>query len=186
MTFTLALWPKIPHLYREVTITEKINGSNNAVHFDESGNMAVQSRTRFITPDNDNQHFARWAEENKESLFADLGVGIHFGEWWGYKIGPGYDCKPAERYFSLFNTRRWADSEFTTPDLRVVPVLFEGTLKESTIGGIIHFWTDALRSEGSFAKPGFMRPEGIVIYHKDSDQMFKIFLEKDEKPKSLH
>lgn len=42
-----------------------------------------------------------------------------------------------------------------------------------------------LRDVGSFAAPGFMNPEGIVIFHVASNQSFKITLEGDASPKSL-
>lgn len=184
--FEFIEWPKTPHLYREMVLSEKIDGQNGGLHFDREGNWAVQSRSRFIDEQTDINGFYQWVESNHRTLFEDLGEGIHFGEWWGYKIRRGYDCKPGERYFSLFNTRRWSGLTFKTPNLAVVPILFEGTIKEQTIGGIFQFWTIALKQEGSFAKPGYTKPEGLVIYHKEADQMFKIFLEKDDKPKSLH
>ncbi len=37
-----------------------------------------------------------------------------------------------------------------------------------------------LRIRGSFAVPGFMKPEGIVIYHEAANVYFKATLEKDE------
>ena len=40
-----------------------------------------------------------------------------------------------------------------------------------------------LRAKGSYAAPGFMRPEGGVIYHVAGNYLFKKTLEKDEKPK---
>lgn len=33
--------------------------------------------------------------------------------------------------------------------------------------------------------PGFMQPEGIVLYHPAADKCFKVTLEDDEKPKGL-
>ncbi len=188
MQFELKEWPKIPHLYRGWTITEKIDGSCGAIHFDDAGNFAAQSRNRMVTPEQDNHGFAKWVYDNHESLYIDLGPGVHFGEWWGYKIMRGYDCKSGEKYFSLFNTKKWSEKQnlFISSGLKVIPVLFDGTIKEQTIGGIFQFWKEILQSEGSFAKPGFMRPEGIVAFHQESLQMYKIFLEKDDKPKSQH
>jgi len=40
-----------------------------------------------------------------------------------------------------------------------------------------------LRVDGSQAVPGFMKPEGIVIWHKASGTLLKATLEGDEKPK---
>jgi len=38
---------------------------------------------------------------------------------------------------------------------------------------------------GSLASPGFMLPEGIVIYHKASKTLFKKTLKNDESPKGV-
>jgi hypothetical protein len=42
-----------------------------------------------------------------------------------------------------------------------------------------------LRRCGSVAAPGFMDPEGIVIYHTAANFCFKVTLANDESPKSL-
>lgn len=39
-------------------------------------------------------------------------------------------------------------------------------------------------TEGSVAAPGFMKPEGIIIFHIQSQLLFKKTLERDEEPKS--
>ena len=63
-------WPKIPRLENtNWTITEKIDGTNACIIISNDGTeIAAQSRTRLITPDNDNAGFARWVQENKEDL----------------------------------------------------------------------------------------------------------------------
>jgi hypothetical protein len=42
---------------------------------------------------------------------------------------------------------------------------------------------DRLRREGSVAVPGFMDPEGIVVFHEASGRLFKATIKGDEKPK---
>ena len=42
---------------------------------------------------------------------------------------------------------------------------------------------DTLRVNGSLASPGFMRPEGVVIWHIAANTGFKVTLEKDEEHK---
>ena len=44
---------------------------------------------------------------------------------------------------------------------------------------------ERLRASGSFAAPGFMNPEGVVVFHTASGTFFKKTLEKDEQPKSM-
>jgi hypothetical protein len=43
---------------------------------------------------------------------------------------------------------------------------------------------ESLRINGSYAVPGFDRPEGVVVYHTASRTLFKKTLEKDQEPKS--
>jgi hypothetical protein len=46
-----------------------------------------------------------------------------------------------------------------------------------------NFALEWLAREGSQAAPGYMNPEGIVIYHKASQTYFKATIKGDEKPK---
>lgn len=187
-------WPKIPRLRREITITEKIDGSNAQVcimpveacpEARESGPALIVgdkaifagSRKRWITPgkDTDNFGFAGWVWENAEDLLG-LGDGRHYGEWWGQGIQRRYDknCKT----FSLFNTARPAD---TLPDcVEQVPVLYQGM---DGGGFAVENALDYLRSDGSVAAPGWMKPEGIVVYHSAARSRFKVLLEGDDIPK---
>jgi hypothetical protein len=184
-------WPKIARLNRDIVITEKIDGTNAAIHivpeFDdpaalpENWQVVAQSRTRLITPEADNFGFAGWVKANRERLIAALGPGLHFGEWWGLGIQRGYGL--TERRFSLFNTARYGGidfgADFGLPNMAAVPVLYEGKFDQGWINGRL----DVLASTGSRAAPGFMQPEGIVVYHTASRTMFKVTVEGDEKPK---
>jgi len=42
-----------------------------------------------------------------------------------------------------------------------------------------------LRDNGSWASPGFERPERIVIFHVAGNKCYKMTLEKDEMPKEV-
>lgn len=178
-------WPKLPRWNREIIITEKIDGTNSAIIFDEQGDWAAQSRKRIITPgkQTDNYGFAAWVEENVDTLWNDLGAGIHFGEWWGQGILRNYGR--GDRVFSLFNTSRWTElyqlGQFTTPNLAVVPVLFQGPNATRHI----EMTRLMLEMNGSVAQPGWKTPEGLVVFHTAANSMFKITLENDENPKSV-
>lgn len=193
---------KIARLFRDVVITEKIDGTNAAIGivevesdwdvpdgactvitYPECTTYAVyaQSRKRLITPDKDNHGFARWVYENALTLVRDLGPGLHFGEWWGSGIQRGYGLEKGEKRFSLFNVKRWAEVEFTTPGVASVPVLYRGLLDTENV----RYALDILTEVGSLAAPGFDRPEGVVIYHTASNGLFKVTIENDEAPKSL-
>jgi RNA ligase len=166
---------KIPRLSREIVITEKIDGTNAQIYIGEDGEFLVGSRTQWITPENDNLGFARWAYEMKEDLLL-LGVGSHFGEWWGKGIQRGYGLN--ENRFSLFNTTRWAGVEHPAC-CDVVPELYRGEFETSAIAHALH----ALASLGSQAAPGFMNPEGVIIFHTAGNLMFKKTIKKDEEYK---
>lgn len=168
-------FPSISRLSRDIVITEKLDGTNAQITITEEGEFLVGSRRRWITPEDDNYGFARWAHENKEELM-ELGVGSHFGEWWGQGIQIKYGLE--EKRFSLFNTHRWGAERPACCD--VVPVLYTGIFSEEAIEGAL----EDLRVNGSRAAKGFMKPEGIVIYHTHSNTLFKKTLEHDEKGKS--
>jgi len=185
-------FPKIARLSRRAIISEKIDGTNATVAISETGEFFVGSRDRWITPEDDNYGFAKWAYEHKEDLMK-LGPGKHVGEWWGEKIQRAYGLK--ERRFSLFNNVRWC-LPGTTPrriemlDPRIekyqevlqatycglVPVLYDGIFSTEKVDECL----ESLRVNGSVAAPGFTRPEGVVVFHVAGSVGFKKTLEKDE------
>lgn len=168
---------KIPRLSRECVITEKVDGTNASICITEDGKFLIGSRTRWITPEDDNMGFAKWAMQNKEELMK-LGVGHHFGEWFGRKIQRTYGL--TEKRFYLFNTGKW-NNENKPLCCGIVPVLYQGEF--STLQAEICI--KKLEIHGSVAVPGFMKPEGIVIYHTAGNLYFKKTIEKDEQPKCL-
>lgn len=168
-------FPSISRLSRDIIVTEKLDGTNASIHITEEGEILAGSRTRWITPEDDNYGFAKWVQANKEDLLT-LGPGTHFGEWWGQKIQRAYDLK--EKRFSLFNTSRWGE---TRPACcGVVPILYQGPFETDKILEAL----EDLRVNGSKAAPGFMKPEGVVIFHTAANMMFKKTLEKDESGKT--
>ena len=183
---------KIPRLSREVIITEKLDGTNGQVFIvpisqSDPAQAAMTtaivgdyfilagSRNRWLQTAKgcDNHGFAAWVKENAP-LLVDLGEGAHFGEWWGGNIARKYGVG---KRFSLFNTERWGETRPECCD--VVPVLNRGILSDALVEEAL----DVLRKGGSQAAPGFMDPEGIVIYHTAAKQLFKKLLVGDELPK---
>ncbi len=191
-------------LTRECVITEKIDGTNAQVQIvprtevfsehepfiiaDGGENiMFAGSRTRYVTPANDNMGFAAWVYANSLDLWA-LGPGRHYGEWWGGKIQRGYGL--TEKRFSLFNTSRWVsrhvpvtqeipDQQWAPSCCHVVPTLYRGLFGERAVDNML----ERLHYEGSVAAPGFKPAEGIVIFHTATGVMFKKTLDNDAKPK---
>ena len=147
-----------------------------------SGFVFASSRKRIISPGADNFGFAHWVWENADELFRLLGPGRHYGEWWGAGIQRRYGLDV--RRFSIFNAYRhgWLNE----PDARVeekvgielyaVPMLSKGKFSSETIPHA----AAALRSYGSLAAPGYMKPEGVVIHFRDNDTAFKFVLEGDD------
>lgn len=176
MTQTLDLtqfepFPKIARLFRECVITEKLDGTNAQVIVQKDGTVTAASRSRIITPEQDNFGFAKWAAENSDEL-RELGVGRHYGEWWGNGIQRGYGLK--EKRFSLFNVERWKIERPSCCD--VVPTLFAGRFETTHVEAAL----ETLRANGSQAAPGFANPEGVIIWHTKARQLFKVTLERDD------
>jgi hypothetical protein len=195
-------WPKTPRLFRDMIISEKIDGTNAAVVIEEATenvipsmaiaqivgpvvyNVAAQSRKRLITPEQDNFGFARWVWDNAAALVELLGEGRHFGEWWGQGIQRGYGLD--HKRFSLFNVKRYgplletaAASDQALPGLRLVPTLYEGPFDTAQV----YVQLDSLNVLGSRAAPGFDKPEGVIVYHHALNGVFKATLENDAEPK---
>jgi hypothetical protein len=200
---------KIPRLRRGLVITEKIDGTNGQVavmercqvpdkylridpnaglhlpfmHVTVGGCpyvMLAGSRKRWLTDQKqgDNYGFGRWVSDNREELVG-LGPGRHYGEWWGAGIQRRYGMD--RKVFSLFNTARWGEHNPAPECCSVVPVLAAGDFSEN----IIEHCLGKLAHGGSAAAPGFMKPEGIVIYMTEARRLFQITLENDGIPKSL-
>lgn len=186
---------KIARLNRNMIVTEKIDGTNAQIFITDDGQFLTGSRNKWITPEDDNFGFSRWAHENKAELLK-LGPGRHFGEWWGLGIQRGYGLQ--EKRFSLFNVMRWhapggKPTVFPTDNPKVtketveapaccgvVPILHFGKFSQLEIDWQIR----NLATGGSVIAPGFANPEGVVILHLASNALFKVTIEGDEAPKS--
>ena len=181
-------FPKIGRLSRDMVITEKLDGTNAQVYveyevIEDDDNkdvpwiahvggfkIAAGSRTQYITPERDNYGFAKWVVANAEEL-VKLGTGKHYGEWWGQGIQRRYGLN--EKRFSLFNVGRWGQERPLC--CHIVPTLYEGLFNTEVIEKVLF----DLKISGSQAAPGFMQPEGIVIFHKGNRALFKKTFEKD-------
>lgn len=206
-------WPKTPRLFRDVVVTEKIDGTNACIIFEEcptpcqtdgfhvyndTGDklyiVGAQSRNRMITPtewsgdkSSDNYDFAKWVYGNADDLFSLLGPGRHYGEWWGKGIARNYGL--SFRKFSLFNTGKWDTlrAERGLGNVRLIG--------DSALGGVPVLYEGRLSERaiaecmydlqtlGSMAAPGFRNPEGICVYHTQSKQVYKVTLDHNDKGK---
>ncbi len=162
--------------------------------------MVAGSRTRWISAKEDNHGFAKWVSEHRYELLR-LGHGRHFGEWWGSGIQRGYGLQKGEKRFSLFNVQRWClhgqePQRIATADPRIekyqdvlppccglVPIISKSVFSMSSQAMEQAIYR--LRTEGSFAAPGFMQPEGAILFHVAGNFGLKMTLEKDDQPKSI-
>lgn len=184
-------WPKIPRLENEVYhITEKIDGTNACIIIQEGTlpedlttinrlwvdnklySIWAQSRTQLITPEKDNFGFAKWVQENAEQLIQDLGVGYHYGEWWGQGIQRGYGLD--HKRFSLFNPTKHSAICYNVPMLNHS----HNINYRENLNDIIEQTKQRLIYKGSFAAPGYMRPEGLVVYAEKAKTYWKVIIDK--------
>ena len=160
-------------------------------HVEESDKLYLfaASRNRWLTTgkQNDNHAFAYWVKEHGAELVM-LGEGRHFGEYYGKGIQRGYGLE--EKRFALFNVSKWQNKGLIFVDEKqnyppscceVVPILYDGVFCTEQINEILTH----LEVQGSVAVPGFMKPEGICIYHTAAGQYFKKTIENDSQPKGV-
>lgn len=206
MTIEFRAWPKTPRLFRDIVITEKIDGTNCAIiieelDVDDPGSyrlaaverdgvlyeVAAQSRNRLITPGKttDNHGFAAFVQHNAEELFDLLGPGRHYGEFWGKGIQGRYvNQHPTIKGFALFNTEKYATLKAWLPnpsggEVLVEPahVIYEGPFSEKAVQDAME-----LMSKGSWVSP-LSPAEGIVVFHTQSRQVYKVTLDNQDKGK---
>lgn len=191
-------WPKTARLFRDIVVTEKLDGTNAAIHISAGYEVAfpdafelkpgeaivdgrlwrlsAQSRKRIITPDNDNFGFAAWVYDNAAELVSLLGEGLHFGEWWGRGIQRGYGLN--ERRFSLFNTERHDGVGAFVGAVWVEPVitLYQGPNDTAVVKRIMA----QLAQHGSVTVSGWPTPEGICVYHTATRSVSKVTLDNND------
>jgi hypothetical protein len=63
------------------------------------------------------------------------------------------------------------------PVLHVGPIMIDGSYTVDETLGVL--------AGGSVIVPGYMRPEGVVVYHTASRAMFKVLVENDALPKGV-
>lgn len=186
-------WPKIPRVSKgmQCVVTEKIDGTNAQIHISrtletdyqdpdvvaiEEGDiplsMRIGSRSRWITPESDNYNFARSVLEKAETYFK-LGEGAHFGEWYGLGIQHGHGMK--EKRLALFNNFRW-DNVSRPEGIDVVPTLYKGDFHPDLVNDI----ANSLKASGSILVPGWMKPEGFIIYFPEFRKSLKWTYEAQE------
>jgi hypothetical protein len=194
--YEFKMFDKIGRLFRPILITEKIDGTNAQILVEDREVAEEQapelpwiyvddyavlagSRKRYLSEDADNFEFYQWVKSHAPAL-TYLGIGRHFGEWWGSGIQRGYGLSKGERKLSLFNVMRYSlDPLLYSPvweiGVEVVPLLYAGDWKL----GHVDMALKTLEVTGSIAAPGYMNPEGIVIFHTSNNSLLKVTLKND-------
>ena len=91
-------------------------------------------------------------------------------------IQRGYNLPKGEKRFSIFNVSIW--NEENLPDCcYMVPTLYTGEFDT----GAVAVAGNLLSNNGSLASPGFMNPEGVMIFHSAANHYFKAPFDKNHK-----
>ena len=116
--------------------TVKLHGTNAGVGITPEGEIFCQSRSRIITPEDDNFGFANYVEDNKEYFEnllsyvchkAEVGSCILYGEWCGGNIQKGVALSELDKMFVVFDGTGFLED-------------FEGTPTENSLNvGLLDF-----------------------------------------------
>lgn len=189
--------PLFPNMPIEQIVTKQF--INDYALYEKNGiYLFAGSRTRWLNTlkNGDNHGFAKWVQKNAEELFK-LGEGRHYGEWYGKGVNRNYGL--TENRFALFNVGKWHKEEIRLVSVdpktkeekyteqcpnccEVVPIIAEGLFTTELIESCIQ----CLKDNGSIAVPGFMKPEGIIVFHEASGKLFKVTCENDDKSKGIN
>jgi hypothetical protein len=204
---TIQKWPSIEllhNLYRHFQILEvapqiqyrakiKLDGTNAGIQIFPNGTVVAQSRTKIITPQDDNSGFAKWVYQNLDffAQLADTKPFTIFGEWCGKGIQSRTAISQIDRkIFTVFaiQTQETSDSEArfevdpetisdrlpAHPDIYVLP--FQGAVitldfgdKEQLEGAIadLNQWIEVVEQVDPWVNETFGIAglgEGLVFY----------------------
>jgi len=142
----------------QFSITQKLHGTNACVFIfqTQGGSLDLKcgSRTRWVTPGDDNYGFATFVYQHKDEFIAKLGEGRHYGEWVGPQIGSSEGL--TEKTLVLFAWWRFTN-KLLPPRTRLVPVLYNGPVDMEQIAKCI-----LRRNETRFAEKPLVRYTGSL------------------------
>lgn len=206
-------WPKIPRLFRPITITEKIDGTNGAIGVveldqDEGTGVVVPDEIFHVVqltdlsadPPNTVRYFGVYAQSR--SRLTTPTMDNHGFARWVSDNGPGLvsELGPGLHFGEWWGSGIYrgyglpkGENRFSLFNTKrwngfefSVPGLGLVPILYQGPFNIMHVHRslDFLACAGSVAAPGFPRPEGVVVYHGAANHCFKVTLENDESPKS--
>lgn len=197
-------WPKIPRLFRDCEITEKIDGTNAVVLLTDGQELsdpdtALPGFTKNGTPDIEvpgtgPPHKARYifVGSRRRWLTKDED-NFGFWQWVADRAEQFHETLPNGRYYGEFwghgiqrgydmpnGERRLAlfdtslEEQPLPEGVDTVPVLYYTEF--STLAVENTLWE--LQQYGSRLVPGYNQPEGVVVRHIQSGHRFKVTLDE--------
>jgi hypothetical protein len=193
-------WPKIPsfagwlkdhsieELNQPIFCSVKIHGTNAAIGINGK-EVWAQSRSRIITPSDDNMGFARWVEGHKEWLleryeYAGLTDDILiFGEFAGKGIQQKVGVSNLEKFFYIFPNQDFTHACFYNTQKRFYPhMIVKANLDTDenrliTMNDKFNFLRDEIDQKCPFYEllTGLTGVgEGFVVYNDANVPLFKV------------
>lgn len=169
---------KIPRHDARVVLTEKVDGTHAVIDIEDQGIamlVAAGGRNRWLTPEDDNHGFAAWVEANADALVDTLGCGVHHGEWYGSRINRGYGL--AEKRFMRFRRPTGVEGQPEHGLWEHPTVLYDGP-HPVDIDALVR----ELLADGSQHVPGYLKPEGAVVYWPTGGMRTKVVIDKPDAP----
>jgi hypothetical protein len=189
-------WPKIPslatylatateedlnELNQPLTLSVKIHGTNAAFRTDGK-EIWCQSRTRIITPMNDNAGFAQWIEGHKSWILDYYhmndycGVVTIFGEFAGRGIQKKVGVSEMEKFFYIFHGQGAQGADFVNKEERFYPHMSVSDWGNGSLMERLEFIKDEIDSECPFYKAMTGKVgvgEGLVAFNQSGIPLFK-------------
>lgn len=173
-------FPKFPSIERfdnlRCFITEKIDGTNGLIEVSCQG-VKFGSRNKWLSNGDDNFGFYAYFSQYVDDMVAWYhrnAPGYNwepvriYGEWFGKGIQRGYDLK--ERKFMPFSYGLAEDIEGVfAPNIVLPEFLYQGKFSREVLNNCMN----SLKEEGSQVVPGYMKPEGVVVYFPDYEFSLK-------------
>jgi hypothetical protein len=204
-----APFEKIARYYRDISISEKIDGTNGSVlidfvPFDKEGEVPSYGQVlahvegQLKDPEtgyyHDGVYFVRAA--SRKGLLRVSADNHGFAQWVVANakdltiLGPGQHSgewygKGIGRGYGL-QERRFAlfNPTVASPDCcEVTPQLYVGPAVMPDGQDAVKFWMRQLAYAGSAAVRGYKKPEGVVVFHTGSNRCFKATFEFDAEGK---
>ena len=142
----------VPYPKLRYFATVKLHGTNAGIRLLEDGTLVAQSRSRDLTPEDDNAGFAAFVVEHAELIRKFLfnnKPGVVFGEWCGGNIQKGVALNQLQKQFVVFAATDWSEEPQLVPFLTFFVVRADGT-------------HDLVEIENPCVDIDFARPDEVV------------------------